>query len=167
MSGEQQAVPLDAAVDHLAPRWPPRGRRTGPTVTADDRERWDARHARRHRGRPACPRTRCAGTGALLPAAGRALDVACGRGAVAVWLAVRGFAVDAVDVSAVGLAAAAELAAVTASPGGCGGGGTTSTAGCPAGCPGPYDVVVCQRFRDAAAVPGAARAARGPAACWW
>ncbi len=34
------------------------------------------------------------------PPAGRALDVACGRGAVAVWLAVRGFAVDAVDVSA-------------------------------------------------------------------
>ena len=41
----------------------------------------------------------------LLPAGGRALDVACGRGAVAVWLALRGFVVDAVDVSGVGLAA--------------------------------------------------------------
>ena len=94
--------------------------------------------------------------------------MACGRGAVAVWLAARGFAVDAVDVSAVGLAAAAELAArcgVAAT--GCGGGLHDLDAGLPAGCPGPYDVVVCQRFRDPAAVPAAGRRGSRPAGCWW
>jgi transketolase N-terminal domain/subunit len=35
----------------------------------------------------------------LVPTAGRALDVACGRGAVALWLARRGLAVDAVDAA--------------------------------------------------------------------
>ncbi|HVH23292.1 MAG TPA: methyltransferase domain-containing protein, partial [Pseudonocardia sp.] len=82
-----------------------------------------------------------------------ALDVACGRGAVAVWLAGRGFTVDAVDVSPVALAAAAALA------------GRHRVAdrvrwwahdldlGLPAGCAGPYDVVVCQRFRDPAGYP--------------
>ena len=33
----------------------------------------------------------------LLPRSGRALDVACGRGRHAFWLAERGLAVDAVD----------------------------------------------------------------------
>jgi tellurite methyltransferase len=35
--------------------------------------------------------------GDLLPPAGRALDVACGRGRHALWLAGRGFDVDAID----------------------------------------------------------------------
>lgn len=84
----------------------------------------------------------------LLPAPGRALDVACGRGGVAVWLARRGWLVDAVDVSPVGLAA----------------GATTApdvswivhdlTAGLPGS--GPYDLVVCQRYRDPALYPALA-----------
>jgi len=78
----------------------------------------------------------------LLPAGGRALDVACGRGAVARWLAARGFAVDAVDVSAVGLAAAA------ADDSDVRWWQRDLDDGLPAGCTGPYDVVVCQRFRD-------------------
>jgi SAM-dependent methyltransferase len=46
----------------------------------------------------------------LLPAGGRALDVACGRGRHALWLADRGFVVDAVDrdgdaIAALGAAA--------------------------------------------------------------
>jgi len=66
----------------------------------------------------------------LLPAPGRALDVACGRGTVAVWLARRGFGVDAVDVSPVGLAAGAALAASLAGPAG-GISGDGPTAVCP------------------------------------
>ena len=41
---------------------------------------------------------------------GRALDVACGAGRNAVFLAERGFAVDALDISSEGLARGAELA---------------------------------------------------------
>jgi SAM-dependent methyltransferase len=86
----------------------------------------------------------------VFPAAGRALDVACGRGGVAVWLAGRGLSVDAVDVSPVGLAAGARLAAAH-------GVGDRIRwiehdldLGLPSGCSGPYDVVVCQLFRDPA-----------------
>jgi 2-polyprenyl-3-methyl-5-hydroxy-6-metoxy-1,4-benzoquinol methylase len=90
----------------------------------------------------------------LLPARGRALDVACGRGSVAVWLAQRGLTVDAVDVSGAGLDTARSLAAsagaevrfVEADLDG----------GLP--CTGPYDVVVCQRFRDPALYPALAAA---------
>ncbi len=114
-----------------------------------DAERWDARHAAVAGTRPAPPDA-LRGREHLLPQGGRALDVACGRGAVAAWLAGRGFAVDAVDVSPVALAAAAELAP-----------GVRwvrhdLTAGLPAG--GPYDVVVCQRYRDPALYPALAAA---------
>ena len=89
----------------------------------------------------------------LLPAGGRALDVACGRGGVAVWLAVRGFRVDAVDVSGVALAAGAELAARHGMSGQVRWWHHDLDAGLPADCAGPYDVVVCQRFRDPARYP--------------
>ena len=42
---------------------------------------------------------------ALLPTAGRALDVACGRGRNALWLAARGLTVDALDRDAGAIAA--------------------------------------------------------------
>jgi SAM-dependent methyltransferase len=92
------------------------------------------------------------------PIAGRALDVACGRGAVAVWLAQRGMTVDAVDVAPAGLAAGARLAAS------CGVAGRVRwiahdlDGGLPPGCTGPYDVVVCQLFRDTACYPALAAA---------
>jgi 2-polyprenyl-3-methyl-5-hydroxy-6-metoxy-1,4-benzoquinol methylase len=127
-----------------------------PGVSNADRERWDARHA--VASSAVGPPDALRGRTDLLPAGGRALDVACGRGAVAVWLAAHGFAVDAVDVSPVGLAAGQELAAAE---------GVAVRwrlhdldAGLPAG--GPYDVVVCQRFRDPARYPElAARLAPG------
>lgn len=87
------------------------------------------------------------------PAAPRALDVACGRGAVAVWLAGRGLSVDAVDVSATAVEAGAGLARSV---------GVADCvrwwchdldAGLPTACTGPYAVVVCQRFRDPALYP--------------
>lgn len=106
-----------------------------------DRERWDARHAVAGPAVP-MPPDALRGREHLLPDGGRALDVACGRGGVSVWLAERGFTVDAVDVSPVGLAAGAALAP-----------GLTwlrhdLTTGLPRR--GPYEVVVCQRYRDPA-----------------
>lgn len=121
-------------------------------MARSDRERWDSRHAAvaQAGSEPvAGPPDPLRGREHLLPAGGRALDVACGRGAVAVWLAGRGFAVDAVDVSPVALAAGSELAA---------GHGVRwhehdLAGGLPAACPGPYDVVVVQRYRDPALWP--------------
>lgn len=108
-------------------------------MAATDAERWDARHAVVDDAGPRPPDV-LRGREALLPAGGRALDVACGRGGVARWLAARGFAVDAVDVSAVGLAAAAADGVRVWE--------RDLDDGLPAGCDGPYDVIVCQRFRD-------------------
>lgn len=56
---------------------------------------------------------------ALLPAAGQALDVACGRGRHAVWLAGRGFSTTAIDrdlaaIAALGERARREQLAITA-----------------------------------------------------
>jgi SAM-dependent methyltransferase len=109
-------------------------------VSTADRERWDARYAEGDAGEPVPPAA-LAGRETLLPAAGPALDVACGRGAVAVWLAQRGLAVDAVDVSPVGLAAG------RARPGG--DAVRWIEADLDDGLPvaGPYDVVVSPRFR--------------------
>ncbi len=114
-----------------------------------DAERWDARHAQAEDVGPQPPDL-LRGRDDLLPAGGRALDVACGRGAVARWLAGRGFAVDAVDVSVVGLAALS-------------GAGVRAVEhdlddGLPPSCAGPYDVVVCQRFRDPRLYPQLAAA---------
>jgi SAM-dependent methyltransferase len=81
---------------------------------------------------------------------------------VATWLAGRGFAVDAVDISGPALAAGADLARRH------GAGDRVRwwqhdlDAGLPTGCAGPYSVVVCQRFRDSARYPElAARLAPG------
>jgi SAM-dependent methyltransferase len=72
------------------------------TAGVDDDSEWDRRYARADRvwsGRP---------NGSLVAevadlAAGRALDVGCGEGADAVWLAQRGWKVTALDVSQVAL----------------------------------------------------------------
>ena len=119
-------------------------------MAESDRERWDARHAAAVAvgAGATAPPDALRGREALLPDEGRALDVACGRGAVAVWLAARGLAVDAIDVSPVALDAGRALAARE---------GVAERVrwwlhdldrGLPGA--GPYDVVVCQRFRDPA-----------------
>lgn len=86
-------------------------------------------------------------TAERLPAAGRALDIACGRGRNAVWLAARGLSVDAIDVSTIGLAKAMSLA---------GRRGVAErvrtierdlTEGLPP-LDGTYDVVMCLHYRD-------------------
>lgn len=138
-------------------------------MSGDDRSRWDARHAVMSGDVP-MPPDALRGREQLLPTVGRALDVACGRGAVSVWLAARGLTVDAVDVSATAVQAGATLDADTrhagASPGTAGEARADAAGAIPAGrvrwwrhdldeglpsdCIGPYDVVVCQRFRDPA-----------------
>jgi 2-polyprenyl-3-methyl-5-hydroxy-6-metoxy-1,4-benzoquinol methylase len=69
-----------------------------------DRIKWDARW-REEAGRTG-PSPWLVSLDAVLPRAGRALDVAGGAGRNAVWLAQRGLSVTLVDVSPVGVAAA-------------------------------------------------------------
>lgn len=72
-------------------------------MSTADRDRWNARYAdgayesRRH------PSPFLEQNANLLPAKGRALDLACGAGRNAIYLAQRGLAVDAVDISRVAL----------------------------------------------------------------
>jgi len=121
-------------------------------VSDADRERWDTRHAAVS-GSVAMPPDALRGREALLPDSGRALDVACGRGAVAVWLALRGLIVDAVDVSRAGLAAGRVLAERSGVPERVRWWHHDLDGALPPGCDGPYDVVVCQRFRDPGLYP--------------
>ena len=74
------------------------------------REDWNARYAGKELVWTAEPNRRFAAEVGSLPP-GRALDVACGEGRNAVWLAERGWTVTAVDFSDVALGKAAELAA--------------------------------------------------------
>ncbi|MCL8207450.1 MAG: class I SAM-dependent methyltransferase [Actinomycetia bacterium] len=71
-------------------------------MSEEDRERWNARYRAGHgpRGLPDPEVVRWVGT---VPPGGRALDVAAGTGRHALWLAERGWIVDAVDVSEVAL----------------------------------------------------------------
>ena len=129
-------------------------------MAADDRERWDRRHASgaASLGPPRAVTPELVG---VIPAAGRALDVACGRGGIAAWLARRGLLVDAVDVSPVGLAAGARLAAAHGVGDRIRWIAHDLDLGLPASCTGPYDVVVCQCFRDPTSY-GALSAALAP-----
>ncbi|MDH3591699.1 MAG: class I SAM-dependent methyltransferase [Planctomycetota bacterium] len=73
-----------------------------------DREKWDRKYREgTHAAREAEPVLQRA---LDLAEPGHALDVACGRGRHAIALARAGFTVDAIDVSAVGLASARERA---------------------------------------------------------
>ncbi|MEM6988934.1 MAG: class I SAM-dependent methyltransferase [Myxococcota bacterium] len=74
-----------------------------------DRARWNAKYQAGTHGDPTVTPTLRA-VAASLPAQGRAIDLAGGRGANAVWLAGRGLAVTLVDISDVALAAARSLA---------------------------------------------------------
>lgn len=72
-----------------------------------DTERWNARYADRSPGEPNPPK----GLSALeLPAGGLCLDVACGLGEQAVWAALNGFEVVALDASDVAIAATRKFA---------------------------------------------------------
>ena len=81
----------------------------GPTGNQESqREKWD----QRYRTAEGFPETALVlrEYPHLLPPAGRALDLACGLGASALWLAERGFRVKAWDLSAVAIARLSALA---------------------------------------------------------
>ena len=76
---------------------------------AMDSEGWDRRYAERELVWTSAPNRFLVAEAATLPP-GRALDVACGEGRNAVWLAERGWEVTGVDFSEVGLEKARGLA---------------------------------------------------------
>lgn len=81
------------------------------------------------------------------PTTGRALDLACGTGGAAVWLAQRGMAVWGCDVSAVAISQARELAERCGVAARCHFEVCDLDNGLPAGS--PADVLICNMFRDA------------------
>ncbi len=116
-------------------------------MSADDALRWDARYADREVGEPAAPDALVdSDLIGLIPSRGRALDVACGAGAQAVWLARRGLDVVALDVSQ----EAIDLTRAAASAGGVADRVDARVVDLDLGVPpqlGSFDVIVCQRFR--------------------
>lgn len=113
---------------------------------ADDEARWDARHMGADETDPE-PSRFLVEIETKLPRGGRALDLACGRGRNATWLAVRGFDVDAVDVSTIGLAKARTLAERRGVAARLHTIAHDLRTGLPAPAP-PYDVVLCLHYRQ-------------------
>ncbi|GAY16473.1 bifunctional 2-polyprenyl-6-hydroxyphenol methylase/3-demethylubiquinol 3-O-methyltransferase UbiG [Mycobacterium sp. shizuoka-1] len=110
-----------------------------------DRVRWDQKYAGRTAATPALP-TVFAGYEESIPTAGTALDIACGSGAAAVWLARRGLSVWGVDASEVAVDQARELARRHGVDDRCRFSVADLDDGLP---PGPaVDMVLCHRFRD-------------------
>ena len=116
----------------------------------EDADRWNARYSDRLPGEPSPPK----GLSALeLPAGGLCLDVACGLGEQAVWAALNGFEVIALDASDVAVAATRKFAAdhgvadlVDARV-------HDLDTGLPDGLEGECALVVCQRFRGVGLYP--------------
>lgn len=113
-----------------------------------DRRRWDERYATM-----AAPAARQIAAPAVwrrhaqrFPTSGSALELACGQGAASVWLALRGLTVVGVDISAVAIGQARDLARRAGVGGRCRFEVTDLDGGLPAGP--PADVVVCHMFWD-------------------
>ena len=120
----------------------------GCAVTDEDRIRWDDRYARLG---PAPidtvdPPPLIAPYEHLLPTTGHALELACGRGLGAVWLARRGLDVWGLDVSTVAIDLARDLARRNGVGERCTFDVVDLDRGLPEGP--PVDLVLCHRFRD-------------------
>ncbi len=113
-----------------------------------DRRRWDERYATQ--GPPPLsavgPPEVFARRADVFPSEGRALDLACGQGLAAVWLARRGLEVWGLDISPV----AVEQARDRARRGGVGDRCRFEVVDLDGGLPDgpPVDVLLCHRFRD-------------------
>lgn len=118
-------------------------------VSGEDRDRWDTKHSASADDveLPGLPNL-FAPHAASFPTRGRALELACGRGQLAVWLAVRGLDVYGVDVSPVAIGLARELAQINGVSDRCRFEVADLDKGLPPGP--PVDVLVCHRFRDVA-----------------
>ncbi|QNI07030.1 class I SAM-dependent methyltransferase [Mycobacterium kubicae] len=116
-------------------------------MTQEDRRRWDQRYARS--GPPAGavePPSFLAAHADRVPTAGQALDLACGQGHAAVWLARRGLHVVGLDVSAVAIDQARKLARDNAVDDRCRFCVVDLDDGLPPGS--PAAMIVCNLFRD-------------------
>ncbi|VEG55112.1 type 12 methyltransferase [Mycolicibacterium aurum] len=82
----------------------------------------------------------------VFPTSGSALELACGDGGSAVWLARRGLRVGGYDVSAVAIAHARDLAVRSGQAAHCRFDVADFDDGLPTG--EPVDVLLCNRFRD-------------------
>jgi SAM-dependent methyltransferase len=119
-----------------------------------DATRWDERH--RHAAPPSPqapePLTDRADLAASFPRSGTALDVACGTGGQALWLAERGLRVVAIDVSPVAIAALGAAATDLGLSDRIDARTFDLDTGLPPDPP-TVDVIVCRRFRDPALYP--------------
>jgi SAM-dependent methyltransferase len=117
-------------------------------VTEDDRVRWDRRYAKIGPASAdvAQPPPLLAPYEHLFPTSGRALDLACGQGVGSVWLARRGLDVVGLDVFAVAIEHARDVARRSGVVDRCRFDVVDLDDGLPAGP--PVDVVLCHRFRD-------------------
>jgi SAM-dependent methyltransferase len=117
-------------------------------VTDKDRVRWDKRYASRGPAPVAAvgPPPVFAPFDAMFPTAGHALDLACGQGLGAVWLARRGMDVWGFDVSPVAISQARDLARRSGVGDRCRFDVVDLDNGLPAGP--PVDVILCHKFRD-------------------
>ena len=115
-------------------------------MSNDDRERWDRRHADAASiGAPGLPEV-FAPFEQHFPIRGDALEVACGQGRLAVWLAQRGMGVLGVDVSPLAIGLARRLAAASGVADRCRFDVVDLDHGLPDG---PrVDLLVCHMFRD-------------------
>lgn len=118
----------------------------GAAVALSDAAYWDSRYAGAgpvvELGLPAvfAPFAR------QFPTSGAALDIACGQGRIALWLAARGMSVTGYDVSAVAVEHAGTAARTRSLADRCRFEVADLDDGLPAGP--PADVVVCHLFRD-------------------
>ncbi len=113
-----------------------------------DRRRWDERYSTK--GPPpvsaVAPPDILAPYTDLFPTAGTALDLACGQGPGAVWLALRGLEVWGLDISPVAVGQARDLAQLAGVSARCRFDVVDFDDGLPAGP--PVDVILCHKFRD-------------------
>lgn len=115
-------------------------------MSEQDRARWDAAYTDREPDPvPVLPLV-FSGQAGEFPVAGSALDLACGTGRAAVWLAERGLAVWGLDVSVVAINRARAAAARHGVAERCRFDVADLDEGLPDGP--PVDVVLCHRFRD-------------------
>jgi len=120
-------------------------------VAKRDREHWDDRYtqavvASQDQG-PVAPATFKA-LADRFPRSGTALEIACGRGRAAVWLADRGMSVVGYDISPVAVELAGALAEQLALSHRCTFGVADFDDGLPPG--EPVDLILCHMFRNAA-----------------
>lgn len=117
-------------------------------MSEEDRVRWDTRYRALEpapAGDPGPP-AMYAPYEHLFPTKGRALELACGRGRGAVWMAARGLEVWGLDVSPVAIALARDLAERSGFADRCRFDVVDLDGGLPDGP--PVDLLVCHYFRD-------------------